>query len=79
MCAVDGGRTLLFVDRLIPPAGATAEQVEEFVSSLRKDTRKRVRDMLSSGAPEDEIAEYIAAVESQADRSPDSIPPDPPA
>lgn len=35
--------------------------------------------MLSAGAPEDEIAEYIAAVESQADRSPDSIPPDPPA
>jgi hypothetical protein len=48
---------------VIPPEGATEEQIERFVMSLRKDARKRVRQMLASGAPEIEIVDYVAGLE----------------
>ena len=48
---------------LIPPEGATEEQLETFVASLRKDARKHVRELLAAGTPEMEIADYIASLE----------------
>jgi hypothetical protein len=49
---------------LIPPAGATDRQKEEFIASLRAEARTRVRQMMAEGASEDEIADYIRGVES---------------
>jgi hypothetical protein len=57
---------------LIPPEGATEEQLEAFVASLRKDAREHVRGLLAAGAPEMEIADYIASLEPTED---DSITP----
>lgn len=48
---------------LIPPEGATEEQIDAFVASLRIDARVRVRQLLAAGAPEVEVAEYIAGLE----------------
>lgn len=48
---------------LIPPEGATEEQLDEFVASLRKEARGHVRELLAAGAPEMEIADYIASLE----------------
>lgn len=48
---------------LIPPEGATEEQLEDFLASLRKDAREHVRELLAAGAPEVEIADYIASLE----------------
>jgi hypothetical protein len=48
---------------LIPPEGATEEQLDAFVASLRKDARKHVRELLAAGTPEMEIADYIASLE----------------
>jgi len=48
---------------LIPPEGATEEQIDSFLTSLRKDARKRVRELLAAGAPEMEIADYISSLQ----------------
>jgi hypothetical protein len=48
---------------LIPPEGATQEQIDAFLASLREDARKHVRERLASGASAAEIAEYIASLE----------------
>jgi len=58
---------------LIPPEGTSEEQIEEFLASLRTEARGHVRELLASGAPESEIAEYIASLEPL---SPDSLPTD---
>lgn len=48
---------------LIPPEGATEEQLEAFVASLRQEARAHVRQLLAAGAPEMEIADYLASLE----------------
>ena len=48
---------------LIPPEGATEQELDAFVASLRKDARGHVRELLAAGAPEMEIADYIASLE----------------
>jgi hypothetical protein len=48
---------------LIPPEGATQEQIDAFLASLHEDAREHVRQQLAAGAPEVEIAEYIASLE----------------
>jgi hypothetical protein len=48
---------------LIPPEGATEEQLDAFVASLRQEARAHVRRLLAAGAPEMEIADYIASLE----------------
>ncbi len=57
---------------LIPPEGATEEQLEAFVASLRQEAREHVRELLAAGAPEMEIADYI---ESLAPTEADTITP----
>jgi hypothetical protein len=47
---------------LIPPEGATDEQLEEFLESIRRDGRAEVRRLLLAGASEAEVAAYIASV-----------------
>lgn len=54
---------------LIPPEGATEEQLDAFVSSLRKEARAHVRELLAAGAPEMEIADYVASLEPAEDDS----------
>ncbi|TMB43547.1 MAG: cytochrome c-type biogenesis protein CcmH [Chloroflexi bacterium] len=49
---------------VIPPEGATDEQVDAFIASLRAEARARVREMMAAGASEDEITEYIESLES---------------
>lgn len=56
---------------LIPPEGATDTQVEAFISSLRLAAREKVRELLAAGAPEVEIAEYMASLEPESE---DSLP-----
>jgi len=51
---------------LIPPEGATDEEVEKFIASVRKEARSTVRGMLRRGAPEDEIVDYINSLGSDA-------------
>jgi len=51
---------------LIPPEGATDEEVEKFIGSVRKEARSTVRGMLRRGAPEDEIVDYINSLGSDA-------------
>jgi hypothetical protein len=58
---------------LIPPEGATQEQVDAFLASLREDARKHVRERIASGASAAEIAEYIAILEPP---SADAVSPD---
>ena len=53
------------MSNLIPPEGATDEQIAKFIASLRKEARTKVRKMLADGAPEDEIVDYINSVESE--------------
>jgi hypothetical protein len=48
---------------LIPPEGATEEQLDAFVASLREDARERVRQLLAAGAPSIEITDYLASLE----------------
>lgn len=48
---------------LIPPEGATEEQLDSFVASLRQEARAHVRELLAAGAPEMEIRDYIASIE----------------
>lgn len=48
---------------LIPPEGATDEQLDAFVESVRKDARAHVRELLAAGAPEMEVADYISSLE----------------
>lgn len=61
------------MNNLIPPEGATEEQVDAFVASLRQEARAHVRRLVAAGAPEMEITDYIASLE-PADA--DSITPD---
>jgi hypothetical protein len=48
---------------IITPAGATDEQIDRFIASLRREARTRVRQMLAEGAPEDEVVDYITGLE----------------
>jgi hypothetical protein len=57
---------------LIPPRGVTEAQLEEFIATLRVSAREKVRELLAAGAPELEIAEYLASLEPGPE---DSIPP----
>jgi hypothetical protein len=61
------------MNNLIPPEGATEEQLDEFVASLRQEARAHVRGLLAAGAPEMEIADYVASLEPV---EADSIAPD---
>ncbi len=61
------------MNNLIPPEGATEEQLDAFLDSLRREARAHVRRLIAAGAPEMEIAGYIASLE-PADA--DSITPD---
>lgn len=56
---------------LIPPDGATPEQIDAYVASLRQDAREHIRQLLAAGEPEVEIVEYIASLEQL---SADAIP-----
>jgi hypothetical protein len=47
---------------LIPPDSVTDKEVETYVASLRRDAQKGVRHLLTSGADEADIAEYIASL-----------------
>lgn len=58
---------------LIPPEGATEEQLDAFVASLRQEARAHVRRLLAAGAPEMEISDYVASLEPA---EADSITPD---
>lgn len=58
---------------LIPPEGATQEQIDAFLASLRKDAREDARARLASGASAAEVAEYIAGLEPP---SADAVPAD---
>jgi hypothetical protein len=55
------------VSYLVPPEGATDEEVEKFIASLRTDARGKVRKMLAEGASENEIVDYIESLETDAD------------
>jgi hypothetical protein len=57
------------MSEIVPPAGASDEQIEQFIQSLRRDARARVKEMLANGAPEDEIVEYINSLESEPQES----------
>jgi hypothetical protein len=48
---------------LIPPEGATEEQLDAFVASIRKDAREHVRALLAAGTPELDVADYLASLE----------------
>jgi hypothetical protein len=54
---------------LVPPEGASDEEVERFIASLRKEARGTVREMLANGASEDEIVDYINSLDSDANRA----------
>ena len=58
---------------IIPPEGSTDDQIEQFIASLRRDARRRVREMLDEGAPEDEVLAYIESLESGEVESPTDI------
>lgn len=57
---------------IIPPAGATDAQIEEFIASVRKEARQRVRQLIAAGAPADEIMEYLAGADAAAE-NPDDV------
>jgi hypothetical protein len=57
------------MSEVIPPEGATDEQVDAFIASLRAEARARVREMMAAGASEDEISEYIETLESAGNES----------
>jgi hypothetical protein len=52
---------------LVPPEGASDEEIERFIASLRHEARGTVRDMVAHGASEDEIVDYINSLETDAD------------
>jgi hypothetical protein len=47
---------------LIPPEGVTDKELEGFLSSVRKDAKEGVRQLLASGAGEAEVADYMASL-----------------
>jgi hypothetical protein len=57
------GVEVLSMTNLIPPEGATDAQVDMFIGSLRFEARERVRKLLAAGAPEVEVADYLASLE----------------
>jgi hypothetical protein len=57
---------------LIPTEGTADTQVEASIGGLRLAARKKVREWLAAGAPEVEVAEYLASLEPATE---DSIPP----
>jgi hypothetical protein len=52
---------------LVPPEGATDDEIEKFIGSLRREARSTVRGMIRGGASEDEIVDYINSLGSDAD------------
>jgi hypothetical protein len=48
---------------LIPPEVAMEAQIDAFVASMQEDAREHVRVLLTAGASEVEIAEFIASLE----------------
>lgn len=54
---------------VVPPAGATDDEIDQFIASLRRDAQSTVREMLARGAPEDEIVDYINSLEVGPDES----------
>jgi hypothetical protein len=49
-------------DNLVPPEGATDEQFDKFIASLRREAQAEVRRLYLQGAPPDEIVEYLATL-----------------
>ncbi|HEX9364277.1 MAG TPA: hypothetical protein VGA47_10890 [Candidatus Dormibacteraeota bacterium] len=54
---------------LVPPEGASDEEIERFIASLRNEARGTVREMLANGASEDEIVDYINSLDSDTNRA----------
>jgi hypothetical protein len=54
---------------LVPPEGASDEEIERFIASLRNEARATVREMLANGASEDEIVDYINSLDSDTNRA----------
>jgi hypothetical protein len=54
---------------LVPPEGASDEEIERFIASLRNEARGTVREMLADGASEDEIVDYINSLDSDTNRA----------
>ncbi len=54
---------------LIPAEGTTDAQIDAFIASLRLEAREKVREMLAAGAPEVEIADYLASLEPEPEES----------
>jgi hypothetical protein len=50
------------MNNLIPPEGATEEQLETFLETIRRDGRAEVQRLLLAGASEAEVAAYIASL-----------------
>lgn len=50
------------MNNLIPPEGATEEQLETFLESIRRDGRVEVRRLLLAGTSEAEVVAYIASL-----------------
>ncbi len=55
------------MNNLIPPEGATEEELETFLESIRRDGRTEVRRLLLAGASEAEVAAYIASLGPEPD------------
>lgn len=56
------GHPRIEMNNLIPPEGATEEDLEKFLESIRRDGRAEVRRLLLAGAPEAEVAAYVASL-----------------
>ncbi len=61
------------VIRLDVPDGSDEEALEKFLASLERSARSQVRRMILEGAPEAEIASYIASFEEQLGDEEDTI------
>lgn len=60
------------MNNLIPTEGETDTQAEASIAGLRLAAAKKARELLAAGAPEFEVAEYLANLEPAAE---DNIPP----
>ena len=65
MPSVSRGAHSINVIRLDMPDGSDEEALEKFLASLKRSARAEVRRMILEGAPEAEIASYIASFEEQ--------------
>ncbi len=61
------------VIRLDVPDGSDEEALEKFLASLERSARSEVRRMILEGAPEAEIASYIASFQEQLGDEEDAI------